>query len=48
MIVQTHINAILDLPTMIKENAIDLRRLSDSHETFARPSGIEASHDALR
>ena len=30
---------------MAKENLIDLKRISDG--TFGRPSGIEASHDAL-
>jgi len=44
MIVQIHVKAIMDLPAMAKENSIDLWR---RRETFARPSGIEASHDAL-
>ncbi|XP_012056217.1 PREDICTED: uncharacterized protein LOC105619304 [Atta cephalotes] len=30
MIVQTHVSAIFDLPTMTRENAVELRRLSDS------------------
>jgi len=30
VIVQTHVNVIFDLSTMIRENVIDLRRLSDS------------------
>jgi len=29
VIVQTHVKTIMDLPTMTKENAIDLRRISD-------------------
>jgi len=29
VIVQTHVNAIMDLSTMTKENATDLRRISD-------------------
>jgi len=29
MIIQTHVNAILDLPTMTRENPIDLRRISN-------------------
>jgi len=30
VIVQTHVNAIFDLPTMTRKNAVELRRLSDS------------------
>jgi len=30
VIVQTHISAIFDLPIMTRENAVELRRLSDS------------------
>jgi len=29
VIIQTHVNAILDLPTMTRENPIDLRRISN-------------------
>ena len=29
MIIQTHVNAILDLPTRTRENSIDLRRISN-------------------
>ena len=29
VIIQTHVNAVLDLPTMTRENPIDLRRISN-------------------
>jgi len=30
VIIQTHVSAIFDLPTMTRENAVELRKLSDS------------------
>jgi len=49
VIVQIHVSAIFDLPTMTRKNAVELRRLSDTAtKHLQRSSGIEAFHDALR
>jgi len=45
--VQTHVNGIFDLPTMIRENAIDLRRLSGSATKHLHTLQVLKSHDAL-
>jgi len=50
VIIQTHVNAILDLPTMTRENPIDLRRISNGISKYLhalQALNAVVSYDAL-